>query len=461
MNIKILIVEDSFIEADNLRIILRRAAYKICSIASSVAEALAIINKENPDLVLLDIFLQGKQTGIDLAMILKERKVGFVYLSANSGKKILDMAKSTQPYGFLVKPFREKDVLVTLDVAWYLHQQRSQSVIPAAATIDVFSDKSAKKIIGTSESMFEVLRHIKIASPSDISVLLLGESGTGKELVANSIHQNSARRTKPFVTVNCAALPAELIESELFGHEKGSFTGATEKRQGVFEQGNQGTVFLDEIGELPINMQVKLLRVLQEKEITPIGGKKVSLDVRIIAATNRILEEEVAAGRFRLDLYYRLDVFPILLPSLRERGEDILLLASHFLEYYARKENKQISGFSENVRRIMRDYSWPGNIRELENVIARSVLLSNGHIVESIQLHNTRNKNHLPVTPENTKTIDENTRDYIITVLTKCGGKIYGNGGAAEVMNLNPSTLKTKMRKLGINKKALFPKNNL
>lgn len=453
MNAKILIVEDHFIEADNLSIILKKNGYRVCSIASSVNEALVIVKKEKPDLVLLDIHLQGKLTGIDLARVLKEKKIGFVYLSANSSRKVLDAAKSTEPYGFLVKPFREKDVLVMLDVAWYLHQQR---IMPPVNPGSIADDTALKDIIGASEAMQEMTHQIKVAGPSDISVLLLGESGTGKELAAQSIHRLSTRNTKPFIAVNCAALHRELIESELFGHEKGSFTGASEKRDGVFVQGNHGTIFLDEIGELPVNMQVKLLRVLQEREVTPLGGKKISIDVRIIAATNRILEEEIAAGRFRLDLYYRLNAFPIFLPPLRERKADILLLAKHFLHYFTKKEKKTIAGFTDSVIKELVDYSWPGNIRELENVMARTVLLTTGPVVTNIMLQGAQFKS--TGTVDTGKTMLENDRDYIIAVLKKCQGKIYGPGGAAELMNLNPSTLKTKMRKLEIRKKEIVPK---
>src|ERR1700743_444321 len=234
MNTKILIVEDQFIEADNLRSILRKAGYSVCRIARSVSEGLQIIEDENPDLVLVDIHLKGNLTGIDLAKTLREKNIAFVFLSANSNKQILDAAKATKPYGFLVKPFREKDVLVMLDVAWYLHRQ-NHGAINTKASAGSSSGSEFKEIIGASENMRDVLDSVKIAGPSDISVLILGESGAGKELIAQSIHRISPRKQKPFVAVNCAALPANLIESELFGHEKGAFTGATDKRIGKFE----------------------------------------------------------------------------------------------------------------------------------------------------------------------------------------------------------------------------------
>jgi len=457
MNTKILIVEDQFIEADNLRSILRKAGYIVCKIARSVPEGLQIIEDEKPDLVLLDIYLKGPLTGIDLAKTLKEKNVAFVYLSANSNKQILDAAKATKPYGFLVKPFREKDVLVMLDVAWYLHRQNQGLTGNVKTSAGNLQGTDFKEIVGTSEGMQEVLDNVKIVGTSDISVLILGESGTGKELIAQSIHRLSERRQKPFVAVNCAALPANLIESELFGHEKGSFTGATDRRIGKFEQGNEGTVFLDEIGELPLELQVKLLRVLQEKEIESIGGRTKKVDVRIIAATNRNLEEEIAAGRFRLDLYYRINIFPILLPPLRERKEDIVALAKHFVNIYARKEKKEITGVADHVIQAMINYNWPGNIRELENTIARAVLLTNGPVVNFLRLSGP-NKATGAVTIGRVKSLIDNERDHILLALEQCSWKIYGEGGAAELLELHPSTLNSRIKKLGIEKK--YAKND-
>jgi len=461
MNAKLLIVEDQFIEANNLRIILRKAGYVVCTIARSVHEALVIIEKEKPDLVLLDIHLKGPLTGIDLAKMLREKNIAFIYLSANSNKEILDAAKATKPYGFMVKPFREKDVLVMLDVAWYLHRQTQESMIQSKPSGGGLPGDVCKEIVGRGQSMRGVLEHVKIVGASNISVLILGESGTGKELIAQCIHRISPRKSKPFVPVNCAALPANLVESELFGHEKGAFTGAIDKRTGKFEQGNEGTVFLDEIGELPLDSQVKLLRVLQEKEVEPIGGRKKKIDVRVIAATNRILEEEIAMGRFRLDLYYRLNIFPITIPPLRERKEDIPALANHFVNVYAHREDKVITGLADQAVQAMLNYTWPGNIRELENLMARSVLLNNGPIIRSLQLPNQANQpEKAAASPqERIKTITENERDHILSALERCNWKIQGPGGAAALLDLNASTLSSRMKKLGI-EKNISPKND-
>lgn len=443
---KILIVEDQFIEANSLRICLSKAGYAVCPIAASVDEALKIKTKEHPNLVLLDIRLQGKLNGIDLAKILRSENIAFIFLSANSSKEILNAAKATRPYGFLVKPFRDKDVLVAIEVALYLHQQNQEAILSKS------DDADLKEIIGISPKMNAVLNNIKIVSNSSISVLIMGESGTGKELVAQAIHRISARRSKPFIVVNCATLPANLVESELFGHEKGAFTGANEKRTGKFEQANEGTVFLDEIGELPQDMQVKLLRVLQEQEIDVIGGKKRKIDVRIIAATNSNLEDEVAAGRFRLDLYYRLFVFPIMLPPLRERKEDLVLLANHFLAFYSQKEKKPVVKLTDQVIQTMLNYPWPGNIRELENLMARSVLLTTNGIITDLHFPSFQ-KNSSGILPATeTQTIEENERAYIVSILIKCNGKLQGAGGAAEMMDMNVSTLRSRMKKLGIEK---------
>jgi len=454
MSIRILIVEDQFIEANNLKHNLVGAGYEVCSIARSVPIALTIIEKEKPDLVLLDIFLQGPLTGIDLARTLEKKNIPFVYLSANSNKDVLDAAKSTRPYGFLVKPFRKSDVLVMLDVAWYLHQEKLASRTENRPAASPQADEAIGGIIGGGTAHEELLKNIRIVAPSNTSVLIVGENGTGKERVAQAIHQSSPRAKQPFVVVNCGALPANLIESELFGHEKGAFTGALQKRVGKFEQADGGTIFLDEIGELPPDAQVKFLRVLQEKEIESIGGRVKKVNVRIIAATNRDLEQEVAASHFRVDLYYRLNVFPLRLLPLRERKDDILPLARHFLKIHAREAGKNISGFSKEVIQALLHYSWPGNVRELQNIIERTVLLTDGTEIDQLpmQAEARRPANSVAAETKRIKTMEENERDHIIAVLEKCNWKISGKGGAAELLDINANTLFSRIKKLGIEK---------
>ena len=455
MKAKVLIVEDQFVSANNLRLILERADYTVLPIARSVEVALNIIAKNPPDLVLLDIYLQGELTGIDLGSALNERNIAFVYVSANSGKQTLDAAKKTRPYGFLVKPFKEQDVLATLDVAWYIHRynknERNRNTVAEEQNGETDSD-ALQHIIGQSPVIREVLKKVKIVGPSNTSVLICGESGTGKELIAQAIHKISQRKSRPLVVVNCAALPANLIESELFGHEKGSFTGANLRRIGKFEQADGGTIFLDEIGELPLDLQVKFLRVLQEMEIERIGGITKKIDVRVIAATNRNLEEEIAKGNFRLDLYYRLNIFPITLPALRERKTDLIPLANFFLNKYARKEKKNISGFSDNIIQMILEYSWPGNVRELENMMARSVLLAIGTEINTLVLPKDKGNLGSAFQIDRIKTMQENERDHIIATLERCDWKVYGEGGAAELLDMNVSTLNSRIRKLGIQK---------
>jgi len=453
MKLKVLIVEDQFIEANNLRLILDRAGYTTVPLAASFVEAMEMLDRHKPDLVLLDIYLQGTLTGIDFARILATRKVPFVYLSANSNRKVFLAAKATKPYGFLVKPFRQRDVLAALEVALELHQvmQKGALVLDQYKNdFETINNNDPSQIVTSCRSMQSILEQVRLVGPSEMSVLILGESGTGKELIAKAVHRASDRRAKPLIVVNCGALPSTLIESELFGHEKGSFTGAVDRRVGKFEEAQGGTIFLDEIGELLPDLQVKFLRVLQEKEVQPVGGTTRKIDVRVIAATNRHLDEEVAAGRFRMDLYYRLNVFPIVIPPLRERKEDIMLLAKYFIDKYAKLEKKIVSDFSAEVIRAMESYEWPGNVRELENLMQRTALLTKGSLVT--EFYHQPQALKLDHNDKKLKSITENERDHIIATLKTCNWKIYGPGGAAEILEMNVSTLNSRIKKLGIEK---------
>ncbi len=309
------------------------------------------------------------------------------------------------------------------------------------------------EIIGNGAEMQKVFHLVSKVATADSTVLILGETGTGKELIARAIHNNSPRKDRLMVKVNCATLPIHLIESELFGHERGSFTGATERRIGKFELANHGTLFLDEIGELPPELQVKLLRALQEKEVERVGGKTtIKVDVRIIAATNRDLDKETAEGRFRNDLYYRLNIFPICLPPLRSRAEDIPLLAAHFIQRFSKKLGRQINGISSTQLEALRQYHWPGNVRELEHLIERSILLTTGNTITDIPLPLPGQQGPPPSaqTYFSLKTIDENEREHILNTLKYCRGKITGEGGAAQQLGIPNSTLSSKMKRLGI-----------
>jgi DNA-binding NtrC family response regulator len=473
----ILVVEDELVVANDIRLTLERAGYTVCGIARSYASAMDMINMNPPCLVLLDIFLKGEQTGIDVAAQLNKKDIPFVYLSANCNTTILELAKITQPSGFIVKPFREKDLLVTLDIARYRHDLKKQMASSVAqqsapdrrhkvtaqremdhnAFPDQAPDTGLTGIIGKSPGMLKVFNLVKEVGPLDTSVLILGESGTGKEGIATNIHRLSPRRNKPFIKLNCAALPPNLVESELFGHERGAFTGAFDRRIGKFEQADGGTLFLDEIGEMPPSLQVKLLRVLQEREIERLGGKEtIKVNVRIIAATNSNLEKGIAEGRFRLDLYYRLNVFPVILPPLRYRKDDIPLLVDHFIKMYATKTNRKTETIAPDALTRLADYAWPGNVRELQNVIERSVLMTTDSILRDVSfMSSTAPAKETTTHTEDisrVKTIAEMEKDHILAVLRKCKGRISGSGGAAELLRLPASTLKSKMKKLGIEK---------
>ncbi len=638
----VLIVEDEFIVADDLQLTLQNAGYVVVGVADTVDTARKIIRDKKPSLVLLDIYLKGPASGIELAKELQQKDIAFVFLSANSNQRILEQARSTDPYGFLVKPFREKDLLVMLDIAFYKHEKgnevrwrkerllqselasletspskpadkllevtkalqkvvyfdlilfncilprsaeylgliflrcgfneyqqigmpelgvisrlseqevraimvnspadkknhiyngdefikalknnamrallakqfslSSELVFPfmlsnaRVASVTLFrryengftaenqellsrmqhtlalvfeeleqsgepqsrvkneqparaEREELKHIIGSSAALFEALDLVTQVAPVDTSVLILGESGTGKEMIAEAIHLLSPRRNKPFIKVNCAALPPTLIESELFGHEKGSFTSAIDRRIGKFEQASTGTIFLDEIGELTMEMQVKLLRVLQEREIERVGGREsIRVDVRVIAATNRNLQEEMANGKFRLDLYYRLNVFPITLAPLRERKEDVKELSEFFAVRYSGKFHKPYTGISEEMQSQLHAYDFPGNVRELENIIEHAVIVNDGNAPlqlkrslagkekDVMQLAEVRTLDDLKKLQRQAETA------YLSSVLKKTGGRIRGKNGAAELLNEKPTTLESRLQKLGIRK---------
>ena len=302
-------------------------------------------------------------------------------------------------------------------------------------------------ILGQSDGLKYVLYRAEQVAPTNTTVLILGETGTGKELIAAAIHNMSPRKDRPLITVNCAALPANLIESELFGREKGAFTGADTRQVGRFEVANGSTLCLDEIGELPLEVQAKLLRAIQHNEFERLGSSHtIKVDVRIVATTNRNLEEEVRKGRFRQDLYYRLNVFPITVPPLRQRKEDIPLLVQAFIERYARKLGKQITSIQKETMKALQDYPWPGNVRELESVLERAVILCPGPV---LQLADKLEISSLPLS-STVRTLEETERNQILKILSETRWRIEGKDGAAAILGLHPSTLRARMHKLGI-----------
>ena len=318
----------------------------------------------------------------------------------------------------------------------------------SAGSEDIRTCEDFDEIIGDSPAMRDALERLSQVAPLNCSVLLLGETGTGKELFARAVHDRSRRRSRALVRVNCAALPSSLIESELFGHEKGAFTGAVNLRQGRFELADGGTIFLDEIGDLPLEMQGKLLRVLQEGEFERVGSSRTRrVDVRIIAATHHDLEAAVAEGRFRADLYYRLSVFPIQVPPLRERRRDILSLVWFFVHKHQRDLGRRITRVPESVLAALNDHDWPGNVRELENVIERALIRSSG---ETLQLDSTLGDKLREKAPMPAGTLDEVQRMHIENTLRECNWRINGVGNAAERLGIHPNTLRFRMKKLGI-----------
>lgn len=312
-----------------------------------------------------------------------------------------------------------------------------------------------EEMVGASPAFKQIVHDVGKVAGSDSTVLICGETGTGKELIARAIHARSSRRSRPLITVNCAALLAGLAESELFGHEKGAFTGAHQRKLGRFQLADSGTIFLDEVGELPLETQTKFLRVLQQGEFERVGGSQtIKVDARVLAATNQPLRQLVAEGKFRADLFYRLNVFPITLPPLRERREDIVLLTNYFAQKFRSRLKKNISSIDAASLERLQDYAWPGNVRELEHVIERAVLLAEGEtlFVDLTLSREERSATNVAAAPASTKlrTLEEMERDYIAEVLRRTQGAIAGKGGAAEILDLPPSTLRDRMKKLGL-----------
>jgi formate hydrogenlyase transcriptional activator len=320
---------------------------------------------------------------------------------------------------------------------------------------------SADEIVGASLPLESALQQVRLVAPTDSTVLILGETGTGKELIARAIHRLSNRSSRPFIRVNCAAIPPSLIASELFGHEKGAFTGALQRRLGRFEAANGGTIFLDEIGELPLETQITLLRVIQEREFERVGSTQpISVDVRIIAATNRDLEASVAAGTFRPDMFYRLNVFPIQVPALRERLDDIPLLVEHLVERYSKRVGKAFRAIKMNTIETLQAYDWPGNIRELQNVIERSVILSQGDVFSVDEEWVKRTIRRQRALPPLFTSIAEREREIIETALAESEGRVAGPLGAAAKLGIPRQTLDSKIASLQINKLLFKPRRN-
>ena len=450
MNPKILVVDDEETHRSMIDTVLSPEGYEI-SQAGDGMEAVEFIEDRYYDLILMDVRMKNMD-GITALKKIKELSPGIpviimtAYASVNTAIEALKSGAND----YLIKPvdIEELKLLVKKNLHHYQLEQENRFLKERLDEQFHFEN-----IIGKSLKMRKLFETMSLVSPTDATVLITGESGTGKELIANAIHLNSSRKDRPLIKVNCAALPETLLESELFGHEKGAFTGAVSRKKGRFELAHNATIFLDEIGEMPLSTQVKILRVLQEREFEPVGsGNTIKVDIRVIAATNKDLEEEIKEGRFREDLFYRLNVVSFNIPPLRERKDDIPLLADFFLKRYAEKNQRLIKGFTPRAMDLLMRYDWPGNARELENVIERAVILSRensitpGVFPRVIQGLDENNDYMLVITPG--KSLREVERQMIIRTLEETGGN---RTHAADILGISRRTLQLKLKEYGIN----------
>lgn len=436
---RVLVVDDESIIRESLRDWLTGAGYEILT-AGSGEEALRLVKQKSVKIMLADLIMPGMD-GIEL---MKEARkivptISTVIITAHATVQTAITAMREGAHDYIEKPFCPERVELLLK-SLLERQELIEENVSLRKRLEA-RRRAVDAIIARSPRMLSVLELVKTVAPSNATVLILGQSGTGKEVIARAIHRQGRRYHKPLIVTACATLPEGLLESELFGHEKGSFTGAVERTQGKFEAARGGTVFLDEIGEINAKTQIHLLRALEEKKITRIGSnEEIDVDVRVIAATSRDLKAMTESGQFREDLYYRLNVMTIELPPLRERKEDILPLAGHFLRRYAAENEKDVSGFSPELVELMLSYTWPGNVRELENMVERGVILAPG---EEITLAEAPH-DMVAATPQEGDTIDAVVRNHILKVLRQADGNI---SEAARILGIQRMTLYNKMKK--------------
>lgn len=450
MKRNILIVEDDEIFLKPLVKNIERAGYRVAT-TGNVKEAMSLLKKEDFDLVITDKKLPDMD-GVEFVKYIKAENPDLAVIMMTAFGTI-ESAVEVMKLGaedYIVKPFSNEEIIMAIEKVLKLQELSFAN----KCRINKYRERfTFRNIISQSKKMLEILELTRNILELDTTILIYGETGTGKELLANAIHFNSSRREKPFITVNCAAIPDELFESELFGFKKGAFTGANQNRRGLFQMANGGTILLDEIGEMPLKLQPKLLRVIEDKKVTSLGSERsVDIDVRIIATTNKNLKSEVEKGNFREDLFYRLNVIPVELPPLRERKEDILLLTRFFLKKYAEKFNKPIKSISEEAINTLINYSWPGNVRELENIIERAVIVEKKEIITDIEIFLTREKtDSVDLTTSfktaKTKVIEEFEKTYISGLLELYGGKLTQ---AAKHADMDVKNLWEKMKKYGI-----------
>lgn len=452
MKTQILIVDDDKGHLSMLETILGGWGYKTASVMDG-QEAVEAVKEHPYDAVLTDVRM-ANVSGIEALEEIKafNPAIPVLLMTAYSSVDVAVEAMKLGAYDYLTKPLNFDELKITLERALE-HKRLTEENRYLKETVS--SGQSLTGIIGSSPAMKELTDMVKVVAPTEATVLLTGESGTGKELIARAIHSNSNRKNNPLVTINCAALSETLLESELFGHEKGAFTGADKRRDGRFMQANKGTIFLDEIGEISMPMQAKLLRAVQEREIQRVGSDQVqTVDVRILAATNRDLKKEVDAGRFREDLYYRLHVMVLKLPALRDRQDDVPLLANYFLERFATKNRKEVKGFTPLAMDMLIRYDWPGNVRELENTIERSIILSMGEYVTEKELPPGIISNY----DENAQTpalsrqlgglpLEDVQKQAILATLEQTG---WNKSEAAKILNITRTTLNNKLKKYDV-----------
>ncbi|WNG36610.1 sigma-54-dependent Fis family transcriptional regulator [Archangium minus] len=454
---KILVIDDEANLRKVLAAILRRDGYDV-TVAVDGEQGLAEFNKNGADIVVTDLVMP-KAGGMEVLRSVNAANpdVPVIIITAHGTVDSAVEAIKAGAFDYVTKPFDQAELSAVIAKAAKAHDVAQRSVRADA--------KARSAIIGESPQLHEVFKIIDKVADTPSTVLITGESGTGKELVASALHGASSRRDKPFIKINCAAIPHNLLESELFGYERGAFTGAVTSKPGRFELADGGTLFLDEIGEIPVEMQVKLLRALQEGEFERVGGIKTTrVDVRLVAATNRDLQAEIETGRFRKDLYYRLAVVPIVLPPLRERRGDIPMLAGHFVEKYNRKLNKKIEGITDEAMALLQGYNWPGNIRELENLIERVLLFADGPSITAKDLPDPIRQGSTPAPVLSAAPLEASTgegglkdivrmkaaeleKDLITKALEETGGNVTR---AARLLQISRKSLQTKMKEFGL-----------
>ena len=451
MTPKILIVDDETAHCRMLEAVLKAEKYATQR-AQDGQSAIEAVKERFYDLILMDIRM-NRVGGIEALKKIKEISpdIPILMMTAYASVDTAVQAMRSGAYDYLTKPLDIDELKILVAKALRHHQLEKENIFLKEQLGSRFDFSN---IIGRSRTMKELLETVAMVAPSEATVLILGESGTGKELIANAIHQNSPRSSHPFIKVNCAALPETLLESELFGHEKGAFTGAVNRRQGRFHLAHKGSILLDEIAEMSMATQSKILRVLQEREFEPIGSSEtVKVDTRIITATNKNLQEEVKANRFREDLYYRINVVNLTVPSLRERRDDIPLLVDFFLKRYAKKNHRNLKGFTPKAMDLLMRYDWPGNIRELENVVERSVIMMRGDFItpdEFPGVLKSLDPEYEQISAEmlSGKSLKEMEKAMIMRTLQETDGN---RTRAAEILGISRRTLQLKLKEYGVN----------